>query len=130
MPTPMDDKNGARSSRFRLSVPGIAWAVFLALLVFGVPKVFRIYIDRGFDLPSATVKLVKCSEWVIVHAPLLLVLMSAGWIMPDAYRRDETSQRWSAWGIASLIPLILLVLTLLALILPLFVGSNMDRLRG
>src|SRR5277367_2224945 len=75
-------------------IHGIVWCFSMAVLFFVVPRVERIFIDFGIDLPWLTKVLVKASHLVVKFAlvlvPLLVVLMVLdGRVMASLSRKGE-----------------------------------------
>ena len=104
-----------RSLGSGLIVHGLAWALFLGLLAFLVPKFEVIFKDFGVDLPSLTKIAIKASHFLIYYPivavpPVLLVLVLDGWLRSKFSKRqqDGKSRGWSMVMLA--IPLLLIAL--------------------
>ncbi len=105
---------------------GIAWGLLLALFAFGVPRAESVFLDCGVDLPSVTVLVIRVSHlvgtWFYVFAALLVVLLNTAWFLLDELTRRGEARSSRAWSILMLVcPLLLIVLSLVALGLPLLI---------
>ena len=72
---------------------------------------------------------IRASHLVVAHASLLLVLLGADWLMLNAQSERGEAGLSRAWSVLMLVSsLLLIALTLVALVLPLF--TIMARLSG
>jgi type II secretory pathway component PulF len=117
------------SIRSRLIAHGTAWWLFLMLSGFGMPRTETIFADFGIPMPQLTILAIRASHSVVGLVSSILVLLGVDWFVLDALsRRGDVgrSRSWSALMVAT--PLVMIVLTLVAMSLPLF-GCRM-RLSG
>jgi hypothetical protein len=106
---------------FRLIIHGIAWGLFMALLGFGVPRFEAVFADFGVPLSDLSIRVIEASHIVDVLAMLTLILLVADGFVLESFRRRgivKGSRRWSSLMIAT--PLLLVALTVVGLVLPLF----------
>jgi type II secretory pathway component PulF len=118
-----------RGPRFLLSLPGLTWEFLLVVLVFGVPKAFTTYVDFAADLSGPTIWVIRTSRWVIRHAPTLLVLLGAVWVVQvslSAWAGTRAHRVGSALNLVGSVVLLILVLVALALPIP----GILARVRG
>jgi hypothetical protein len=113
------------SIRRRLIAHGVAWGICLGLFVVGVRVIDSILKDYNFPLPRAAVFVIWAAHQVIALIFLILVLLGVDWFVLESLSRRreiELSQTWAVLLIA--IPLVLVLLTLIALSLPLFTSDD------
>ncbi len=123
-----------RSTLFRLIACGVSWGLCLGFLVVVVPRIESIFKDFGIPLPRNTVFVISAAHRVVRYQWLIavwLILVNSGaeWFMFVTVSRPgkrDTPRRWSGLIVAT--PLVLIMLTLIALSLPLF--TIMTRLSG
>jgi hypothetical protein len=111
-------------TRFRFIVHGIVWGICLTLFIVRVREIDSILKDYNFPLPRAAVFVIWAAHQVIVLIFLFLVLLGVDWfVLEFLSRRGEIdlSQTWSTLMFAT--PLLLIVLTLVAMSLPLFTSD-------
>ncbi len=96
---------------------GIAWGLYLALLVFGVPRAEAVFLDFGAPLPRATALIIRLSRGAVALAPVLLLFVAADWLMLSGKFTVRVSQRWPVAMLG--LPWLLMALTLAGLVLPL-----------
>jgi len=114
--------------RFQLIIHGMLWVVLLALYAFGVPKIEAIVNDFGVPLPELTVRVIQVSHFLIVLSVLTVLLLVTDWRVLGALSRRDDALGLRYWSVLRIVtPLLLIVLTLVALILP-FQGIH--RLSG
>lgn len=120
---------GGKARRFRVSIPGLVWELFLVTLIYGAPRLQVIYADYGVDLPGPTLLVLQSSQWVIALAAMLLVLLGVVWVLQDALStRSETKGSRTGSILLLACPLLLLPTTLIALGLTILDIAR--RLRG
>jgi type II secretory pathway component PulF len=110
-----------RSQRFRVFADGIAWVLLLLLLAFGVPRVETSFTDYGIPLPRLTAFTIRASHMWPVFLLLATILLSTDLCLIAKLSGQgdaEWFRSWSAVMIAT--PLLLIALTLMSLVLPLF----------
>ena len=110
-----------RSKRFRLFADGIAWALLVLLLAFGVPRVETSFTDYGMPLPRLTDLTIRASHMWTAFLLLAMILLGTDWYVANELSRQGSAEwawSWSALMIAT--PLLLIALTLVALALPFF----------
>lgn len=125
---PQDKAGAMRPSRVRRCLPGVAWVSFLAFLVFAPPKFEMTFADFGVDLPRVTVYFIEASHAVHAHAPTLLVVLAAAWVVADASRCGDRRPCRVRWAVTFLIPVGLLVLGVFAFSMPML--ALFHRLKG
>lgn len=117
------------SAVFCLYAHGIAWGLFLAILVYAVPRAEAIFADFGIPLPRQTSFLFRASHRAFALVAVLWVLMYVDWLMIKALSRRGKVTLSQAWPALMLIaPLLLIVWTLVVLVLPFL--TIMPRLSG
>lgn len=131
LPSPKKETRGF--SRTWGIAHGIAWGLLFVLLSFGVPRVEAIFKDFGIGLPGVTVLVIRASHLVVrlfyVLAPLLVILLGTVWFLLDALTKQGEVRSARAWSVLVFVsPLLLIVLSLVALVLP-FSGMH-NRLSG
>jgi hypothetical protein len=111
-------------TRFRFIAHGVVWGLWLGLFIFGVLGIESILRDYNFELPRVAVFVIWAAHQVIALILLVLVLLGLDWfVLESLSRRGEIdlSQTWSTLMFAT--PLLLIVLTLIAMGLPLFTSD-------
>jgi type II secretory pathway component PulF len=111
-------------TRFRFIAHGVVWGIWLGLFIFGVPGIESILRDYNFPLPRAAVFVIWAAHQVIALIFLTLVLLGVDWFVLEFLSRRgviDLSQTWSTLMFAT--PLLLIVLTLIAMSLPLFTSD-------
>ena len=111
-------------TRFLFIVHGIVWGICLGLFIVGVRAIDSILRDYNLPLPRVAVFIIWAAHQVIALIFLILVLLGVDWfVLESLSRRGEIdlSQTWSTLMFAT--PLLLIVLTLIAMSLPLFTSD-------
>jgi type II secretory pathway component PulF len=124
-----------RSIRFRLIARAIAWGLCLGLFVFVVPRIEAVFAEYNLPLPQNTDFAISAAHRVIrfrwlILVGLILVIPGAEWLTPvmlSGPTKSDMSRALSTLMLA--IPLVLIVLTLIALSSPFFCLCPM-RLTG
>ena len=120
-----------KSTLFPLFVHGAIWGLFLVLLMCGVPIIETFFSDFGIPLTDMTTLVIQASHQVtaLVLSTFLLLCVD-GFVLSVRSSRGEVgvSRAWHALMIAP--PLVMSVLTLLALSLPFFFFCCPMRLSG
>jgi hypothetical protein len=125
-----------RSTLLRLIAHAIAWGLCLGLFVFGVSRIEAIFDDFNMPLPRCTAFVISVAHRIIryqglITAGLIVIISSSEWFMPFAVSGQEKSdsfRRLSRLLLAT--PLVLIVLTLIALSPPLFTLMTPLNLSG
>src|SRR4051794_21259648 len=87
-----EDPPATRSPGSMLMAHGIAWGLYLAILVFGVPWAETAFVDFGVPLPRTTVLVIQASRGAVVIVPLFLLLVTADWLMLSGRFASRMSQ--------------------------------------
>jgi hypothetical protein len=127
VPTPT--KGVAGSPTGWLIAHGIAWGVWLVVLIVAVRTMEVIFQDFGVDLPGMTVFFIKVAHAKVLLAPAVLILLLLDRTVLNARHRRGDARGFRTWAIAMMaLPILLFAATTVALVLPL--ADLMARLAG